>query len=396
MSNPPTRPAARIAISRFRWMMLGQMLWRSDEHEPLIERDWDPAVARGAIAAIVADAEAAERDGGWPGHPLDDVGEDERLCSLYLGAAGMIWALSKLESSIDRDAATLSMLERYRTSPHPDEHAHPPSLFLGETGMLVVADKLGSPAADADRLRALVRANRECPTWELLYGSPGTILASRACGLEDEWHDSAELLYARWDEASDMWSGEFAGDIQNYLGPAHGFAGNVSALRGFIGDDILRARVARLLTRTVGRQDGLVNWPARDRPLTEEAGKIRVQWCHGAPGIVSTLGDLMPLELAIGGGELTWRAGPLRKGSGLCHGTAGNGFAFLRLHAVTGDPMWLERARRFAMHAIEQVERERGALGRGRYTLFTGDVGVALYLRACRDADPDFPILDTL
>ncbi len=56
--------------------------------------------------------------------------------------------------------------------------------------------------------------------------------------------------------------------------------------------------------------------------------------------------------------------------------------------------MWLERARRFAMHAIEQVDRERSSLGRGRYTLFTGDVGVALYLRACLEVDPEFPILD--
>ena len=55
----------------------------------------------------------------------------------------------------------------------------------------------------------------------------------------------------------------------------------------------------------------------------------------------------------------------------------------------------MERARRFAMHAIEQVERERAALGRGRYTLFTGDVGVALYLRSCLEADAAFPIIDT-
>jgi len=47
------------------------------------------------------------------------------------------------------------------------------------------------------------------------------------------------------------------------------------------------------------------------------------------------------------------------------------------------------------MHAIEQVDRQRAALGRGRYTLFTGDVGVAIYLRACLDADSQFPILDT-
>ncbi len=372
------------------------MLLRADEHEPLIERNWDPTVARAAIRAIVADAVAAERDGGWAGHPLDDVGEDDVLCSLYLGAAGMIWALSKLGSSLDASGAVAAALARYRTAPHPDEEAHPPSLFLGETGVLVVADKLGSPAADADRLRALVRANRECPTWELLYGSPGTIVAARACRLEDEWRDSAELLCARWDESSDMWTGEFAGGVQDYLGSAHGFAGNVQALRGFVGDEVLRARVGRLLNRTAIHEDGLVNWPPRDRPPSDEAAKIRVQWCHGAPGIISALGDLMPLELAIGGGELTWRAGPLRKGSGLCHGTAGNGFAFLRLYDLTHDPLWLERARRFGMHAIEQVDSERAALGRGRYTLFTGDVGVALYLRACLDADAAFPIIDAV
>jgi hypothetical protein len=48
------------------------------------------------------------------------------------------------------------------------------------------------------------------------------------------------------------------------------------------------------------------------------------------------------------------------------------------------------------MHAIEQVDRQRSALGRGRYTLLTGDVGVALYVRACLEADPEFPILDRL
>ncbi len=107
---------------------------------------------------------------------------------------------------------------------------------------------------------------------------------------------------------------------------------------GSSSEEILRERVARLLSRTAGREGGLVNWPPEDRPLAEVASSIRVQWCHGAPGIVSTLGDLMPLELAIAGGELTWRAGPLRKGPGLCHGTAGNGFAFLKLHDLTRDP----------------------------------------------------------
>jgi hypothetical protein len=55
---------------------------------------------------------------------------------------------------------------------------------------------------------------------------------------------------------------------------------------------------------------------------------------------------------------------------------------------------WLERARAFAMHAAEQVERARTDHGRGRYTLWTGDVGVALYLASCIAADPAMPILD--
>jgi lantibiotic modifying enzyme len=138
------------------------------------------------------------------------------------------------------------------------------------------------------------------------------------------------------------------------------------------------------------REDGLANWVPREGSRPDE---IRVQWCHGAPGMVTTLGDLLDLELALAGGELTWRAGPLAKGPNLCHGTAGNAYAFLVLHGRTGDELWLERARAFALHAIDQVERERAAVGRGRYSLFTGDVGVALFLRHLLDGEDRFPTM---
>jgi hypothetical protein len=101
----------------------------------------------------------------------------------------------------------------------------------------------------------------------------------------------------------------------------------------------------------------------------------------------------MDEELALAGGELTWRAGPIARGSNLCHGTAGNAYAFLVLHSRTGNELWLDRARAFAMHAIGQVERERMALGRGRYSLFTGDIGVALFLRHLLDGEDRFPTL---
>jgi hypothetical protein len=121
-------------------------------------------------------------------------------------------------------------------------------------------------------------------------------------------------------------------------------------------------------------------------------GRIRTQWCHGAPGIVATLAPYLDEEPAVAGGELTWRAGPLRKGGGLCHGTAGNGYAFLALLRRTGDERWLARARAFAMHAAAQVEHGRAADGRGRYSLWTGDVGTALYLADCIDGRGEPPL----
>jgi hypothetical protein len=367
-----------------------EVLWRSGEHEGVTTRPWDEALARRAIEGIVTDAQEAERDGFWPGHPQDDLVEDEQLCSLYLGSAGMVWALWKLGSSLDVSSALQAAMGRYRASPDFGSQAHQPSLWMGETGLLVVAHAVGSQLADPDRLARLVHQNREHPTWELMWGSPGTALAARVCGLRDAWVETAQILEARWDEG-DLWTQHLYGDVKQYLGPPHGFAGNVHALRGHVPDDVLARRVTRLLRRTAITDGELVNWP----PTLDASGSnIRVQWCHGAPGIVSTLGDLIPQTLAVAGGELIWRAGPLRKGPGLCHGTAGNGFAFLKLHELTGERRWLDRARCFAMHAAQQVERQLAELGRGRYSLWTGDIGVALYLKACLEPHARFPTID--
>jgi hypothetical protein len=100
--------------------------------------------------------------------------------------------------------------------------------------------------------------------------------------------------------------------------------------------------------------------------------------------------------LLTAGGELTWRAGPLVHNGGLCHGAAGNGFAFLALFERTGDERWLARARAFAVHALAQVERFRAADGRGRYSLFTGGLGAALLAASCITLDARFPGLDDL
>jgi len=100
----------------------------------------------------------------------------------------------------------------------------------------------------------------------------------------------------------------------------------------------------------------------------------------------------------LAGAELIWRAGAHReeKGHGICHGTSGNGFALLKAFARTGDERWLERARRFAVQALLQAKRMAAANGRRRYSLFTGDVGTALFAAACLEGDARYPVFDTL
>lgn len=143
------------------------------------------------------------------------------------------------------------------------------------------------------------------------------------------------------------------------------------------------------------QQDGLVNWPTAADSYWAEQFPTRVQWCHGAPGTITSLWSLPREErlddLLCRAGKLIWTAGPLRRGSGMCHGTVGNGFAFLALRRRSGDEQWLNRAHAFAAHAIEQLDAADP-----RYSLWTGDLGVALYLRACLQGFDGMPSFDTL
>jgi hypothetical protein len=366
-------------------------IYDADAHESLTETPWDDIRVREWIASIVEDAETSMDGGFWPNHPRDDDEDPpllEGLADIYLGAAGMVWALHILGSNLDLASLAEGALRQYRERPDWGENV--PSLLAGESGILLVAGSVGASPDYRERLRERIVENERNPTWELMWGSPGTMLAARVAGLDAEYERSAAALLAEWDATDNgIWTQDLGGRTTQFVGPVHGFAGNVHALRGYLSDDELRRRIERPLRATAVAEDGLVNW------FPEVGAKpTRLQWCHGAAGMVTTLGDLMPHDLLVGGAELTWRAGPLAKGAGLCHGTAGNGYALLRAHELTGDRAWLERARRFAVHALEQVGRARDEHGRGRFTLFTGDVGAALFARSCLEIDPRFPTMD--
>ena len=128
------------------------------------------------------------------------------------------------------------------------------------------------------------------------------------------------------------------------------------------------------------------------------AQKKLVQFCHGAPGFVVCLAGLPGAaldDLLLAAGETVWSAGPLLKGSDLCHGTGGNGYALLKLYGRTSDARWLKRcARRSPCTASPRPTSMRGFHGQMRYSLGTGDLGFAVYLWDCLRAEARFPTLD--
>jgi hypothetical protein len=382
------------------------VLYESASFEPLLDEPWDPAHVEDAIVAIVADADAAfDPAAFWPAHEWDAGLTPLPLTSIYVGASGVMWALDGLrrrghaETSLDLPAAALRALELVRADPdiEPGEtHYHPASLFFGEAGPLLVAFELAPEAALAADLQALLPTSAENATDDIMWGLPGALLALLALHertAEPRWaeaaHESAAVLRDRRG-GDGLWRQD---DDYRGLGTLHGAAGNTLALLRVGPDDALAGSTAAVLARHAVREGGLANWPGA--PGREP---VRLQWCTGAPGILAGACDYLEEELLLAGAELTWRAGAHgdEKGHGLCHGTSGNGFALLKAFARTGDERWLERARRFAVHALAQAERIAHVNGRRRYSLFTGDVGTALFAAACIDADARYPVVDVL
>jgi Lanthionine synthetase C-like protein len=374
------------------------VLYPAEAHDRLTDSPWSEARVREAIRAIVADACATYRpEVFWPAHEWDGFQATLPMKNVYCGAAGVAWALDALRSrghaepALEPADVARGALELFRREPDfmteeaklPQRHS---ALLVGEAGIVFTLWRLAPSDGLEDDLHALVRANAGNVSNELMWGVPGTLLAARALLAatgEDRWHDAvleseAALRAGRDDEG--LWTQQLYGHRSRMIGPVHGLIGNVLALEEV-------GNIADVLARTAVVEGEHANWP----PSVDGSDSLRLQWCHGAPGVLIHAADHLDDDLLLAGAQLVWDAGPLgdEKGFGICHGTAGNGYALLRTFERTGDERWLERARAFAVHALEQVERMPG-----RYTLFTGGVGAALFAADCLDAHAVYPVLE--
>lgn len=383
------------------------MLFDPARHEPLRDVAWNEGEVRATIARIVGDTEAACSDGVWPVHPSDaDEGETGPQLSLYFGAAGVVWALHYLQA-----IGATQLTRSYATSLDAFRQPDLASYLFGDTPVLMMQYGLDPRASTASHLQALIAGNVDHPARELMWGAPGTMLA--ALFLHERTGDarwaelfrtSARTLWTRleWSPEHEChyWTQDLYGHRSTYLDAVHGFV--ATALPLIRGRRLLDAGewtdwqrcIANTIRRTATREGGHVNW----RPMLRSTRSgMLMQYCHGAPGFVICLAAFPGVDLddlLIAAGEAAWAAGPLVKGSNLCHGTGGNGYAFLKLFERTRDERWLDRARRFAMHGIAQTQSAVRRHGRMRYSLWTGDPGFAVYLWDCLRAKAAFPTLD--
>ena len=151
------------------------------------------------------------------------------------------------------------------------------------------------------------------------------------------------------------------------LGLVHGLPGNLYLMMHF--PELLRAvggwqdvrTTLDILTDYVDAERGMLELlpspysAALHRRVGSPEFTERVHWCSGTPAAVflfarayEVFGDAAYLETARRAAEHVWKYGLLRKGNGICHGIAGNGYAFLTLHRISSDTHARDRALHFA------------------------------------------------
>ena len=190
------------------------MLYRPEAFEALTDERWDEERVRASIREIVADTDDALRGPKllWRADDWDRWQATSPMKNLYVGAAGALWALDELrrlghaETRLDLAELALRNLELFgpdRLNEDRRRRACGSRRFFGETGVLLVAWRLAPSREFADDLLDRVRANTSNEAEEVMWGTPGTMIAARTML---EWTDD-ERWRTAWEESADaLWS----------------------------------------------------------------------------------------------------------------------------------------------------------------------------------------------
>ena len=239
-------------------------------HVPLRSMLWSAFEASAAIEEIVADAATHfHPERFWPSHPLED-GRPDGMANLYFGAAGVIWGLDYLARSgairtrFDFRPVLTKLLEASAAEFAAYKYPAHGAFLLGDLGAALTAMRIGPSADVADLVHERCERNSALPIRELMWGLPGSMLACvhmHAMTGEPGWRRlfaaQAGRLLDDLEETplAPLWNQDLYGSVLPWLGPVHGYAGNmIPLLRGWEWlTQSQRARVADVVPRTLPR-----------------------------------------------------------------------------------------------------------------------------------------------
>ena len=342
----------------------------------------------GYLAARSSEEEVAETAEACLDRMADDLVSRVQGPDLYAGIAGAGWVHEHLEQLLfepddedpiqEIDEALLAHLAHDHWEGHFD-------LISGLAGIGIYAlERIHRPKA------------RQC--LERVVAHLESLAEERPEGIV--WHTPPELVPPHQRE-------ELPQGYDN-LGVAHGVPGVLPVLAAACRAEVAAERARPLLeggTRWLLAQradDGFPFHVAAGVP----SGLARSAWCYGDPGIAAVL-----LAAARAVDESSWEAEALDiarqaalrdpatcgvEDAGLCHGGAGLGHIFNRIHQATGDPQCAEAARYWFRRTLESKPKGswitgfpsyRPLLGGGREKteesgFLTGVSGVGLAILA--------------
>lgn len=301
--------------------------------------------------------------------------------SLYTGVIGVLMTLKRLSTVVDSiEIPVISDLRVFRRHP----------IGLCSNSALYMYMCLQNNRPYDIKKSEYTSADTED---ELLYGRAGhavmvNYFASK--GMQLHRPDLVTDILSTINIGQFPWS--WHGKV--YYGAAHGTAGILHAL-GRLGGIPMEEHIERLVKMS------RIELSGNFRSSSDSAEDELVQWCHGAPGFVPILLDSggSALDQAL---DVIWKRGMLIKGHGICHGTAGNGYAFLRAYQKTRDEHRLFQALAFADFIVGASAAEACPQADHPCSLFEGLSGTVHFLLDMLkivEQGPDwdtFPLFDGL
>ncbi|KAG8572618.1 hypothetical protein GDO81_012106 [Engystomops pustulosus] len=298
---------------------------------------------------------------------------DPHDCSTYTGYTGIALLYLQLYR-VTKDQAHLQRSLDYAKRILRNLNGRRFTFLCGDAGPLAVAavvhHKLQNEVESKDCItkllalhRGVVSTDAEVPD-ELLYGragylyallylnseiGPDTVPQATIKELVDAIIESGKNL-SKEEHKSERCPLLYQWHKKQYVGAAHGLAGIYYMLMqplAKVDQETLTELVKPSIDYVRHKKFRSGNYPSS---LSNETDRL-VHWCHGAPGVIHMLLQAHKLfkedkylKDAVECADVIWQRGLLRKGYGICHGTSGNGYAFLSLYNHTQDKKYLYRA----------------------------------------------------